>query len=199
MRRFGVNVDDSAGLPLHNRAAGIFARLAVRQAYAPADPSITVALLKHPLACFGTDDATARKAAQALELAGLRGALEPLKNGLFSRCGRTRHRVSCERRSPTCSLPYNGSPMPTGTMPRGWPKSWMRSSQVVPTTPLPSPNGHAGRAPSFRHAPARRTTVSTIWRSGYRGRRWRTFSTNWKRRTTACRSRRPIGRTCSRP
>ncbi len=83
MRRFGVIVDDSAGLPLHNRAAGTFARLVVRQAFAPADPSITVALLKHPLACFGADQYAAHEAAQALELAGLRGALEPLENGLF--------------------------------------------------------------------------------------------------------------------
>ncbi len=83
MRRFGVNVDDSAGLPLFNRVAGTFARLVVRQAFAPADPSVTVALIKHPLACFGAEEQTAHKAAQALELAGLRGALEPLENGLF--------------------------------------------------------------------------------------------------------------------
>ncbi len=83
MRRFGVTVDDSAGLPLHNRSAGIVARLVVRQAFGSADPSNIVALLKHPLACFGIEAAVARQAAQAFELAGLRGALEPIGNGQF--------------------------------------------------------------------------------------------------------------------
>lgn len=81
MRRFGVKVDDSAGLPLDNRMAGTFARLVVRQAFGAADPNVTVALIKHPLARFGMDARLVRRAANGLEIAGLRGAVEPVENG----------------------------------------------------------------------------------------------------------------------
>jgi ATP-dependent helicase/nuclease subunit B len=103
MRRFGVRVDDSAGLPLDNRMAGTFARLVVRQAFGIADPNVTVALIKHPLARFGMDARQVRWAANGLEIAGLRGAVEPVENGrhferiheamLASRTDRHRHQA----------------------------------------------------------------------------------------------------------
>ncbi|MEL6751798.1 MAG: double-strand break repair protein AddB, partial [Pseudomonadota bacterium] len=84
MRRFGVNVDDSAGLPLDNRVAGTFARLVVRQAFGKADPNVSVALYKHPLSRFSRNAIDMRRAADAVEVAALRGAIEPLKNGTLS-------------------------------------------------------------------------------------------------------------------
>ncbi|MFD0916899.1 double-strand break repair protein AddB [Pseudahrensia aquimaris] len=77
LRRFGLDVDDSAGQPLRNRAHGAFARLVLQVAFTPADPSALVSLIKHPLALFGAETARARNAARMLELSVLRGAVQP--------------------------------------------------------------------------------------------------------------------------
>ena len=83
LRRFGLDVDDSAGQPLRNRPHGTFARLVLQVAYQDADPAAVASLIKHPLAFFGGDHVRTRYAARMLELIALRGAIVPVKNGEF--------------------------------------------------------------------------------------------------------------------
>lgn len=73
LRRWGVEADDSAGIVLANTPAGTLL-LAVMDLYADGfSPVSILTLLKHPLAAFGLDPGTVRRAAQAVELAALRG------------------------------------------------------------------------------------------------------------------------------
>lgn len=72
MRRWGVAVDDSAGVPFANSPCGTYLRLAADWLAAPSDPHATLALARHPRAGFGLDDAARRRAVRALDL-GLRG------------------------------------------------------------------------------------------------------------------------------
>ncbi len=55
LRRWGIDVDDSAGRPLGQTAPGIFARLVAEVALGGAGAEPLLALLKHPLAAFGLD------------------------------------------------------------------------------------------------------------------------------------------------
>ncbi|MCK0197073.1 double-strand break repair protein AddB [Ancylobacter sp. 6x-1] len=71
--RFGIAIDDSAGVPLSETPLGRFVRLVagvVEQRFAPVPLS---ALLRHPLARFGQERALHEAAADALELMLLRG------------------------------------------------------------------------------------------------------------------------------
>ena len=77
LKRFGLDVDDSAGVPLSETPAGLFARLVVEAARAAASPATLVPLLKHPLATFGLEPVLARRAAAALERLALRGPAPP--------------------------------------------------------------------------------------------------------------------------
>ncbi len=91
MRRFGLDVDDSAGLPLRNRPVGTLARLVLKVAFEAPDPVALVALIKHPLLRFGEEPQKTRDAARALELAVLRNAIVPVKCGeLAGQIRRTR-------------------------------------------------------------------------------------------------------------
>jgi ATP-dependent helicase/nuclease subunit B len=74
LRRWGINVDDSAGRPLGLTPPGILARLVAEVALRGAAAGTLLAMTKHPLAAFGLAPATARRAARALERAVLRGA-----------------------------------------------------------------------------------------------------------------------------
>lgn len=71
--RFGLEVDDSAGIPLVSSFAGLLAQLAARCAGDALEPASLLALLKHPLALFGRMPDEAARAAQALERLALRG------------------------------------------------------------------------------------------------------------------------------
>jgi ATP-dependent helicase/nuclease subunit B len=71
--RWGLDVDDSAGLPLDGSPEGIFARLMAEAALSGADPVIILALAKHPLAAFGMSRPECRRAARMLEIALFRG------------------------------------------------------------------------------------------------------------------------------
>ncbi|MEJ0096768.1 MAG: double-strand break repair protein AddB [Bauldia sp.] len=71
--RWGLAVDDSAGIPLGQEAHGIFARLLAEAAASEADPVTLLALLKHPFAAFGMARPLCRQAARILELALFRG------------------------------------------------------------------------------------------------------------------------------
>ncbi len=71
LERWGISAEDSAGDPLTDTPAGIFARLAAEAALGELAPVKLLALLKHPLFRVGQRD-TARAVA-ALERAILRG------------------------------------------------------------------------------------------------------------------------------
>lgn len=80
LRRWGVAVDDSAGLPLARAPAGALLRLVLEAALANAAPVALVPLLAHPLCRLGLDRATLLRGAAALEIGCWRGVL--LKEGL---------------------------------------------------------------------------------------------------------------------
>ncbi len=74
LRRFGIEIDDSAGTPLALTEPGTFLLLTaimVAEGFAPHD---TLAALKHPLASGGTAAARFRHMVRRLELTVLRGA-----------------------------------------------------------------------------------------------------------------------------
>jgi ATP-dependent helicase/nuclease subunit B len=73
LRRWGIDVDDSAGRPLGRAPSGIFARLVAEVALGGAEAETLLALLKHPLAAFGQDREDTHRAARHLERAALRG------------------------------------------------------------------------------------------------------------------------------
>jgi ATP-dependent helicase/nuclease subunit B len=73
LARWGVEADSSAGRPLANYPAGVLMSLIARAAAGGLDPATTLAILKHPLARFGADEATLAAGRGALERYGLRG------------------------------------------------------------------------------------------------------------------------------
>ncbi|MEK7245286.1 MAG: double-strand break repair protein AddB, partial [Pseudomonadota bacterium] len=73
LRRFGIEVDDSAGLPLSQTPPGIFLRLLARAASESFAPVPLLALLKHPFAACGFAPAEFRARVRAFERAALRG------------------------------------------------------------------------------------------------------------------------------
>jgi ATP-dependent helicase/nuclease subunit B len=80
LKRWSVDVDDSAGRPLGQTPPGILARLTAEVALGGAPAHTLLALAKHPLAAFGMGGGEARRAARNLERAVLRGPR--LKPGL---------------------------------------------------------------------------------------------------------------------
>lgn len=74
LRRWGIEVDDSAGKPLSQTPPGIFIRLAANWLNQPFSGRAMMALLKHPVARLGKEPYAIRQGARALELAVLRGA-----------------------------------------------------------------------------------------------------------------------------
>ncbi|MFQ5564225.1 MAG: double-strand break repair protein AddB [Parvularculaceae bacterium] len=76
MRRWGVTVDDSAGLPFANSPCGTYLRLVARWLEDVSDPAAVMALLRHPLCGLGLGADTRRRAVNAFDVAlrGLRPA-----------------------------------------------------------------------------------------------------------------------------
>ncbi len=72
--RWQIEVDDSGGEPLGRTPHGAFARLALAAARDD-DPAALVALLDHPLACFGLPRTEVTRCAAALEIGVLRAGL----------------------------------------------------------------------------------------------------------------------------
>jgi ATP-dependent helicase/nuclease subunit B len=72
MRRWGVTVDDSAGIPFANSPCGTYLRLVAQWLAAPSDPVALLSVVRHPLAGFKLDAPARFKAAIALD-EGLRG------------------------------------------------------------------------------------------------------------------------------
>ncbi len=73
MRRWAVEVDDSAGTPLDQTAPGAFLRLCARLAGEAFAPVPLLAALKHPLAALGRPPGVFRAVIRRLEMAVLRG------------------------------------------------------------------------------------------------------------------------------
>ncbi len=72
MRRWKVSIDDSGGVPFSNSSCGVFLRLVAGFLSDPGDPVAILALLGHPLAQLGIDEAMRRRGVEALDRA-LRG------------------------------------------------------------------------------------------------------------------------------
>lgn len=73
LARWGIVVDDSAGVPLAHTEPGGFLRLVLRAAAENLAPLALLALGKHPLAAGGMEAARFRAAIRRLEMAVLRG------------------------------------------------------------------------------------------------------------------------------
>ncbi len=72
MRRWNVTVDDSGGVPFANTPCGAFLRLVAGFLDDPGDPVAMLALVRHPLARLGIDEAIRRRGVDKLDYA-LRG------------------------------------------------------------------------------------------------------------------------------
>jgi len=85
LRRWNIVADDSSGDPLADTAAGVFCRLVAEAAVSGLAPAPLLALLKHPLARFGADEARHGCGVAALEQAILRGPRpRPGSSGLIA-------------------------------------------------------------------------------------------------------------------
>jgi ATP-dependent helicase/nuclease subunit B len=73
LRRWSLDIDDSAPVRLDLSREGVFARLLGEAVAEPAEPARLLALLKHPFAAFGLDPHDCRRGARILELAVFRG------------------------------------------------------------------------------------------------------------------------------
>ncbi len=71
--RWGLAVDDSAGVPVAETPPGTLFHAIADAAAARLSPGALVALLQHPLACLGLEPGEMRAAARTLELMALRG------------------------------------------------------------------------------------------------------------------------------
>ena len=74
LRRWEVEIDDSAGIPLHDTAPAIYLRLVVRAVQEEFAPVPLLELLKHPLSAAGIPPETFRVLTRLLEQNVLRGA-----------------------------------------------------------------------------------------------------------------------------
>jgi len=83
LKRWGVAVDDSAGLPLARWPAGSLLRLVLEAALSELAPATLIDLLAHPLCRLGLPPERVRAAASALEIGSWRGrAMRPGMAGL---------------------------------------------------------------------------------------------------------------------
>jgi ATP-dependent helicase/nuclease subunit B len=73
LRRWNIEIDDSAGQPLAATPPAVFLRLAAALVAEHAAPAPVLALLKHPLAAVGETLASCRRLARRLERVLLRG------------------------------------------------------------------------------------------------------------------------------
>lgn len=75
LRRYGIEANDSGGLPLATMQPATLLTLLLDAVMQPGDPVALTALLDHPLARFGLAQDEMRRAAEALELIALRGTV----------------------------------------------------------------------------------------------------------------------------
>ncbi len=77
LKRWRIEAEDSAGLPLSRSPSGIFARLVADAAVADLEPAPLLALLNHRMARFGMEDDAIRRARAVLEIGAFRGPQPP--------------------------------------------------------------------------------------------------------------------------
>ncbi len=82
LKRWDLNVDDSAGIPLSRTLPGTLIDLVLSALETHFSPSSLVCLFAHPLARFGRPPGTATRAARKLEMAVLRGVAPAGLNAL---------------------------------------------------------------------------------------------------------------------
>ncbi|MBF6992717.1 hypothetical protein, partial [Cupriavidus sp. IK-TO18] len=75
LRRFGIQADDSGGVPLANTPPAALLRTMLEAAFRPGDPVAVLSLLKHPLLRLGLERPVVRRAAETIELVVLRGGV----------------------------------------------------------------------------------------------------------------------------
>lgn len=75
LKRFGIQADDSGGVPLANTPPAALLRTMLEAAFRPGDPVATLSLLKHPLLRLGLERPVVRRAAETIELVVLRGGV----------------------------------------------------------------------------------------------------------------------------
>lgn len=73
LERFGIEADDSAGLPLSSTPQGTLLKLALEATLFPGDPVAVMSLLKHPLMRLGLSAGAVDRCARLLEIHALRG------------------------------------------------------------------------------------------------------------------------------
>ncbi|WP_319411560.1 double-strand break repair protein AddB [uncultured Cohaesibacter sp.] len=73
LKRWGIEVEDTAGMPLAETPPALLMRLMIDCVISGFDPVKLLSLLKHPLASFAMPRADVRRAARFLELRVLRG------------------------------------------------------------------------------------------------------------------------------
>jgi ATP-dependent helicase/nuclease subunit B len=103
LARWGLSVEDSAGIPLSDTPAGRLARLAAEAAADDLRPVRLLALLAHPLVRLGLPRETVEHAASVLEIGVLRGpapalGVEGMRAALASRRAESDHRTPRPRK-----------------------------------------------------------------------------------------------------
>lgn len=73
--RFGIQADDSGGVPLASTPPAALLRTMLEAAFRPGDPVAVLSLLKHPLLRLGLERPVVRRAAETIELVVLRGGV----------------------------------------------------------------------------------------------------------------------------
>lgn len=84
LERFGIDANDSGGTPFSLTCHGTLLALALSLTVGEADPAALLALLKHPLARFGTDDSAHKAAVSDLEMLALRGGTGRIRLGTLT-------------------------------------------------------------------------------------------------------------------
>lgn len=98
LARWGLAVEDSAGIPLSDTPAGRLARLAAEAAADDLRPIRLLALLAHPLVRLGMPRSSVERAASVLEIGVLRGpapaqGIEGIRTALATRRAEKNHRT----------------------------------------------------------------------------------------------------------
>ncbi|MEM8686970.1 MAG: double-strand break repair protein AddB, partial [Pseudomonadota bacterium] len=96
LKRWNLNVDDSAGIPLSRTLPGTLIDLVLSALETRFTPSSLVALFAHPLARFGRPSGAAARAARKLEMAVLRGVAPPGLHALPTALDRRRKEVEAK-------------------------------------------------------------------------------------------------------
>lgn len=73
LKRYGITIDDSAGVPMTSRVPFIFLKLIAEYSCGDSSPVRLLALLKHPLLRMSLEPVVIREAARQLEASQLRG------------------------------------------------------------------------------------------------------------------------------